>query len=80
MARALCQLTRHRFFVVDHKLFYLFTLNLNTLHHWFIFNRQTALDLAESAARDDDGASRAGTSVGGALLRPQRRSGHAHRE
>ena len=80
------RLQRKRIFPVSHVRFYLFSLNLNTLHHWFIFNRATAVDLAESAARDEsaDGAPdrELRSSLDSALLPtpPRRRGAHTHVE
>jgi len=45
---------RKRAFRVSLLRFYVQTFNMNTLHHWFIFNPASARDIAEAAAVEDD--------------------------
>ena len=46
---------RRRAFKYSLLRFYLQTFNVNTLHHWFIFNPASARDIAEVAAIEDEG-------------------------
>lgn len=45
---------RRRAFRFSLLRFYVQTFNINTLHHWFIFNPASARDIAENAAIEDD--------------------------
>lgn len=47
------QTQRRRAFRFSLLRFYMQTFNVNTLHHWFIFNPATARDIAECTAEDD---------------------------